>query len=224
MYYWAEADTTIIDGGINSYTHVFQTYQNCDSIVTLTVEIDVPYQATLDIKGYYGDRIIMINRNQINDIPGWHLDSLDTEHPELVEWYRIEASGDTTFLGTGYYYTLPSGDPLPAGVYFAEINLPAVGESCGASGKTELYPITASAGAPALMPSYAQPGEDIRVVNLDPMEETIIRVYTAEGALQATYKAHGETTYPIKAAFEQGFYIVELSNSSMKSTLRYIVK
>ena len=224
MYYWAEADTTIIDGGINSYTHVFQTYQNCDSIVTLTVEIDVPYQATLDIKGYYGDRIIMINRNQINAIPGWHLDSLDTEHPELVEWYRIEASGDTTFLGTGYYYTLPSGDPLPAGVYYAEINLPAVGESCGAIGKTILYTITASAGAPALMPSYAQPGEDIRVVNLDPMEETIIRVYTAEGALQATYKAHGETTYPIKAAFEQGFYIVELSNSSMKSTLRYIVK
>ncbi len=224
MYYWAEADTTIIDGGINSYTHVFQTYQNCDSIVTLTVEIDVPYETTLDIKGYYGDRIIMINRNQINEIPGWHLDSLDTEHPELVEWYRIEASGDTTFLGTGYYYTLPSGDPLPAGVYFAEINLPAVGESCGAIGKTILYTITASAGAPALMPSYAQPGEDIRVVNLDPMEETIIRVYTAEGALQATYKAHGETTYPIKAAFEQGFYIVELSNSSMKSTLRYIVK
>ncbi len=224
MYYWAEADTTIIDGGINSYTHVFQTYQNCDSIVTLTVEIDVPYETTLDIKGYYGDRIIMINRNQINAIPGWHLDSLDTEHPELVEWYRIEASGDTTFLGTGYYYTLPSGDPLPAGVYFAEINLPAIGESCGAIGKTILYTITASAGAPALMPSYAQPGEDIRVVNLDPMEETIIRVYTAEGALQATYKAHGETTYPIKAAFEQGFYIVELSNSSMKSTLRYIVK
>jgi hypothetical protein len=40
----------------------------------------------------------------------------------------------------------------------------------------------------------------------------------------STYTVQGESTYTITAARENGFYLVELINDSMKSTLRYIVK
>jgi hypothetical protein len=219
-------DTTIIDGGTNTYRHKFINQYGCDSIVDLTVTIKVPYETTLDLKAYYGDRIIMINRNQINAISAeWQLDSLGLEHPEYVEWYYISPAGDTTYLDNGYYYTLESGDPLPAGQYFAKIDLPAVASNpCGALGQTIVYTVTGSAAAPALVPSLARPGEEVHVINLDPTQETMIRVYTTEGLLHASYKAYGETSYTIKAANDHGFYLVELSNESMKTTLRYIVK
>ena len=226
LYEWKEADTTIIDGGTNTYRHVFTNQYGCDSVVDLTVTINVPYQATLSLKAYYGDRIIMINRNEINAISAeWQLDSLGLEHPEYVEWYYISAAGDTSYLDNGYYYTLASGEPLPAGQYFAKIDIPAVASNpCGALGQTIVYTVTGAAAAPALVPSLARPGEEVHVINLDPTQETIIRVYTTEGLLHASYKAFGETSYTIKAANDHGFYLVELSNDSMKTTLRYIVK
>ena len=230
MYQWKDEaqgfDTLITTTG--KYTHVFTTALGCDSTVTIDATIKgSSYVDDLDIKAYYGNRIIMINRNQINALDGWvDLDSLDTEQGKYVEWYRIEASGDTTFLGTGYYYTLPTGDPLPAGDYYAYIDLPhSAGAECGSVGKTKVLPIAAAAtAAPALVPSLARPGEDIQVINLDPEVETVIRIYTAEGLLHKTYTSYGETTFTIKAANDNGFYIVELSADSMKSTLRYIVK
>ncbi len=228
MYTWADAtqafDTLITTTG--TYTHVFNTVHGCDSTVTLNVTINTPYLTTLSVKHYYGDRIIMIDRNEINAIPGWHLDSLDTEHPEYVTWYEIDPSGNEKQVATGYYYTLPTGEPLPTGyTYYAVVNIPAsTGATCGAQGTTEHYTIPAHAAAPALVPTLARPGENIRVLNLDPETETTIRIYTAEGILQATYTVQGEQTYTIQAARENGFYLVELSNDSMKSTLRYIVK
>jgi hypothetical protein len=172
LYEWKEADTTIIDGGTNTYRHVFTNQYGCDSVVDLTVTINVPYQATLSLKAYYGDRIIMINRNEINAISAeWQLDSLGLEHPEYVEWYYISAAGDTSYLDNGYYYTLASGEPLPAGQYFAKIDLPAVASNpCGAMGQTIVYTVTGAAAAPALVPSRARAGEEVQVINLDPTQ------------------------------------------------------
>ena len=228
MYQWKDEaqgfDTLITTTG--KYTHVFTTALGCDSTVTIDATIDIPYLTTLSIKSYYGDRIIMIDRNEINAIPGWHLDSLDIDHPEYVEWHEIDLAGIDTVVATGYYYTLPNGDPLPSGyTYYAVVNIPAsVAATCGALGTTAQYTVPAHAAAPALVPSLARPGEDIQVINLDPEVETIIRIYTAEGLLHKTYTSYGETTFTIKAANDNGFYIVELSADSMKSTLRYIVK
>jgi hypothetical protein len=201
-------------------------------VVTIKVTINgTPYVDTLEVKAYYGYRVIMINRNQINDMPGWaDLDSLDIDHPEYVTWYQmLGATPDITTdkkVATGYYYTLPNGEPLPAGnQYYAYIDIPAsVGATCGSIGITEVITIGSPAAAPALVPSLAKPGEDIQVINLDPTVETLIRIYTAEGLLQKTYKAYGDTSFTIKAAGDFGFYLVELSNESLKSTLRYIVK
>ena len=70
----------------------------------------------------------------------------------------------------------------------------------------------------------ARPGEDIKVINLDPKDETTIRIYSAEGVLQRTFTARDAETFVFRAEYGNGFYLVELSSDSMKSTLRYIVK
>ena len=223
LFYWAEADTTIITSG--TYTHVFSTVHGCDSTVTCNVTINVPYQSSLSLVHKFGDRLIMIDRNEINAMPGWYLDSLDIEHPEYVTWYEIDPAGNERVCGTGYYYNLASGEPLPTGyTYYAVVNIPGSGVSCGAQGTTVQYTIPTHAAAPALVPTLARPGENIRVINLDPETETTVRIYTAEGVLMGTYTVQGESTYTITAARENGFYLVELVNDSMKSTLRYIVK
>jgi uncharacterized protein YegP (UPF0339 family) len=221
---WKSADTLITTSG--TYTHVFRTVHGCDSVVTVKVTISVPYAATLSLVHKFGNRLLMINRNEINSLwSNFQLDSLDTDHPEYVKWYQIDLAGDTTFVGDGYYYTLDSGEPLPTGyTYYAEVNIPASGGNCGAEGKTATYTIPAPAGAPALMPSLARPGEDIKVINLDPEAETTIRIFTAEGSLQNVYTVSGQEIFMIKTAYGQGFYLVEVSADSMKSTLRYIVK
>jgi hypothetical protein len=74
------------------------------------------------------------------------------------------------------------------------------------------------------MPSLARPGEDIKVVNLDPESETAIRIFSADGLLQRVYSTSGEETFTIKAADNNGIYMVELVSDSMRTTLRYIVK
>ena len=220
MYVWHGVRYT--ETGI--YYDTLTTVDNCDSICKLDLTITLPYQDTLTLEHYYGDRIIMINRNEINAL-GWKLDSLDLDHPEYVKWYRINAPGDTTFLDNGYYYTTSNGDPLPAGTYYAVISIaPTSGARCGAKGTTEEYVIKGAAPAPALMPSLARPGEDIRIINLDPTVKTDVRIFSAEGLMQSTFTVTGEESFIFKAGGTTGFYLVELYNEGMKSTLRYIVK
>ena len=223
-YYWAFADSTIITSG--TYTHTGATVAGCDSTVTINVTIDVPYETSLSLVHKYGNRLIMINRNEINAIPGWQLDSLDIEHPEYVIWHEIDLNGNDKEVGQGYYYNLASGEPLPTGyTYYAVVEIPATaGAVCGAKGETEHYTIPAPAGVPALVPSLARPGEEIRIINLDPETSTMVRIYSADGVLQGQYTVSGQETFAIKAADADGFYMVELRSENLQTTLRYIVK
>ena len=225
MYRWKtpDIDTLITTTGL--YQHMFQTIHGCDSLVKLDVTIHVPYLTTLDLIHKFGDRLLMINRNQINKIDGWQLDSLDVDHPEYVSWYKENPAGEDEFLTYGYSYSMPNGDPIPAGTYYAVVNIPAKGGNCGAIGTTEHYTVKGTSQAPELVPTLARPGEEITVLNLNPDAQTIIRIYSAEGIIQTTYTSVGSSVFRMPAADGHGFYLVEIvSEDEMKSTLRYIVK
>ena len=215
-------DSTIVNDTV-------QTDYDCDSIITTHhIHITHPVIKTLSLIKKYGDRIFMINRNEINDSTAIYLD-LETDQDKVV-WYVEDPAGDKPVGITGYYLTNPdaskNGKYIQQGKkYYAKIEIPGDSVNCGYMAETvhKMAGETPSS-APAIRPSLARPGEDIQVLNLNPEETTTIRVYTSEGLIQGTYTAHGEETFAIKAANEHGFYLVELRSESDQSTLRYIVK
>ena len=139
-----------------------------------------------------------------------------------VEWFN--AKDPEHPVAEGYSYNNPDGSPL-VGTFYAVITV-TTDADCGFYGRTQdlVLGATASGVAPALAPSIVMPGEDIKVTNLDPEKETLIRIYTTEGLIQHTYNVRGQETFTIKAANAHGFYLVELLTGDEKSTLRYIVK
>ena len=224
FYEWTLSDgfdTICYDGG--TYMHKIDGGEfDCDTVVTLNLIIGGKYSTTLKMYSKYGDRLLMIDRRDINEnMPGWRLEEDDTN---LVQWYK-ESTPKDIFLGYGFYFTKSDGSVLDAGTYYAVVELPASESAkCGAHGETNHYVVKGANNAPALMPSLARPGEDIRVVNLNPEEQTTIRIYTAEGLNKGTYTVRGEESFILKAGYEHGFYLVEIVSESDKSTLRYIVK
>ena len=203
---------TIIGGAANG----------CDSIISFNINISNPVEKRFELRNKFG-KILMIHRDTLLD-NGWTVDQLPEEAPDgLVTWTVDGKSLDANYNDKGYYISYKNGGLLPAGKYKAVVKTEPDG--CGLMAEAELkITASASAPAPALVPSLAKPGEDIRVINLDPTQSTTIRIYTTEGLLKNTYTVSGEETFTIKAADEHGFYLVELSSDSMKSTLRYIVK
>ena len=190
--------------------------------VTLNLTITNKVVNTLVVDNKY-DRILMVDRQQLLDL-GWTVDELPEFAPVgLVKWFFNDAEiSDPKYNNKGYYLTYENGEYLPNGKYKAVVDLDPNG--CGKKAQGEATLNHAAAAAPALMPTLAQPGEDIKVLNLDPEQTTIIRIYTSDGLIQGTYTATGAETYTIKAAADHGFYMVELSNEGLKTTLRYIVK
>ena len=192
------------------------------TIYTLNLTITHKVVNTLVLDNKF-DRILMIDRQQLLDL-GWTVDELPEFAPVgLVKWFFNDAElSDPKYNNKGYYLTYEKGDYLPNGKYSAVVDLDP--EGCGKKAQGEVTLNHAAAAAPALMPTLAQPGEDIKVLNLDPEQTTIIRVYTTEGLIQGTYTTTGVETFIIKAAADHGFYMVELSNEGLNTTLRYIVK
>ena len=197
-----------------------------DSILYLNLTITNPAKMDLPYEVLYGNRLLVINRNKINLIPGWEniLDSIYAPGGNVtVQWFNAN-DPSTPLKNPDYYYNNPDGSPL-VGTFYAVITVDN-GTTCGLYGRTPdiVLGSVASGLAPVLAPSIVMPGEDIKVLNLDPEKETVIRVFTTEGLLQRTYNARGEETFTIKAANDHGFYLVELTSGEDKSTLRYIVK
>jgi len=212
------------------YTFTGKTVAGCDSTVTVHATINNPQVDILPAVAKYNKRLLVIDRKKINLMSGWEGVLEDSvSQNDLVTWFELKgATPDITAddsVGCGYYYHKADLKPL-TGKYYAYIKVPAKSAGdCPTIGTTVVLDCTPAASvAPALQPSLARPGEDIRIMNLDPEEETTIRVYTTEGLLQGTYTASGEETFTIKAANDHGFYLVEISNDSQNSTLRYIVK
>ncbi len=221
-YKWDANDSTYILSTLDSVNYPLAN--GCDSLAYLNLTINNPLQVELKASQKYGNSLLMINRKDIVEKTGWTIDENAANGP-TVNWYRLDSKTDNTpdLVGTGYYLTVKEGGPLPVGFYYAEIIIED-GE-CDKIGRTKLLDCTAApAGAPALVPSIVRPDEIITVINLDPEQETVIRVYTTEGFMVNSTTVSGEQTAQFKAASENGYYLVELISNSVKSTLRYIVK
>ena len=195
----------------------------------MDLQLKTPAIYELEAVAAYNNRLLMINRFSINETTGWALDSLGAlgVAPE-VKWYRADDIEETNKqpAGIGYYLTNDNpAEPL-VGVYWAEIEVETGDDVCDKQyGYTKkIVCVPSNNAAPALMPSLVRPGEEIRLVNLDPEKETRVRIYTTEGMLHSSYTVHGEDNFTIKAAAEHGFYLVEVTGEGIKSTLRYIVK
>ena len=226
-YYWKANGETYYKDTLVKYMDTTDT-DACDTIYWLKIDsVGNPTRVKLKLISKYGDRLLMIDRLEVNSIKGWNLD-IETDR-DLVKWYRIEANDSVTYLKSDYYLTNPNGEKngiyiQPNRRYFATIEIPIAEKNCGLKAQTDTVKIGGAAAAPALMPSLARPGETIRVINLNPEENTTIRVYTTEGLVQSTYAVKGEEYFDIQAAKDHGFYLVELRSESDQSTLRYIVK
>ena len=195
------------------------TNSKCDSVSYLNLTIGNPLVQNLEAVSKYGNRLLMVNLNTINATTSWNLDAVTGA--QYVKWYQV-ADPEDVQVGEGYYLTKEDGEPF-VGEYYAIISIPSENE-CGLLGYTNHLVCEAPAAAPMLMPSMARPEETITIYNLDPMKETIIRVYTTEGLMVSNYTVSGQETFQITANAENGFYLVELNSEDMKSTLRYIVK
>jgi hypothetical protein len=195
------------------------TNSKCDSVSYLNLTIGNPLVQNLEAVSKYGNRLLMVNLNTINTTTSWNLDAVTGA--QYVKWYQV-ADPEDVQVGEGYYLTKEDGEPF-VGEYYAIISIPSDNE-CGLLGYTNHLVCEAPAAAPMLMPSMARPEETITIYNLDPMKETIIRVYTTEGLMVSSYTVSGQETFQITANAENGFYLVELNSEDMKSTLRYIVK
>jgi len=232
VYVWKQTNKAYNKTGY--YNDTIRTKDGaCDSIImTLDLQINTPAVFELDAVAMYGNRLLMINRNTINQKTGWNLEDLDALGVNKdVVWYRAENMADVNPkvypTKTGYYVVNNDnlGAPLQ-GIFWAVITVPAtVAGSCPQMGYTKKLDCTkVVGGAPAIIPNLVRPGEQMRIVNLDPEQETTIRVFTTEGLIQHSYVVSGEESFVINAANEHGFYLVELRNGEFQSTLRYIVK
>ena len=193
-----------------------------DSIVYLSLKLTNPATMDLIAIAKYGNRLLLINRHDFLK-KGFETEPIYAPGGAVkVEWFN--AKDPEHPVAEGYSYNNPDGSPL-VGTFYAVITV-TTDADCGFYGRTQdlVLGATASGVAPALAPSIVMPGEDIKVTNLDPEKETLIRIYTTEGLIQHTYNVRGQETFTIKAANAHGFYLVELLTGDEKSTLRYIVK
>ena len=210
-------DSTYKNNAFDSIMPPIPLLNGCDSIPYLELTILHPLVDTLPAVTKYGNRLLMVHKNQIDSLM-----SIDLQE-EHVTWYQVVAGAEDPEVGNGFYIT-NDGEPL-IGEYYAIIRIPIDSvDSCGLLGYTNILVCEAPDTGPELMPSYARPEEQIRIIHLDPNAETLIRVYTAEGIMLADHTVTGVSTYMMQAAKECGYYLVEVRTSQQKTTLRYIVK
>ena len=79
-----------------------------------------------------------------------------------------------------------TGKPL-TGSYYAVIEIEDE-SGCKKIGRTVIVNCDNATGAPELIPTLAQPAEQMRLTNLNPEQETTIRVFSTSGRLLNQYK------------------------------------
>ena len=226
-FHWDLNDSTYAVSTEDDYEEILPN--GCKKITHLKLTVLSPVASDLVAVGKFGKEdgtntlMVVISRPSITEkmggietpifyVPGSKL---------VIKWYK---EGVAESVGEGYYFNNPDGSPLD-GTFYAVVEVND-GTDCGKIGRTNnvVCKPAAPKAMPALVPNYVMPGENMKVINLDPTTETLIRVFSSDGLLRNTFKVRGQETFNLKAAADHGFYLVELYNEEMNTTLRYIVK
>ena len=218
------------------HTLTLQNENGCDYQATLHLHIPDPENFVdydqIPAESKYGGRMMVINLNAIDSIFGWRPAEGD------VKWFKVVGEVDNAFdalnnLGdpaeldelvhTGYYHTALDGSVMPDS-YYALIVHEMVSGECQEILRTTVLSSGAAVQAPQLVPTIAEPNDQLRILNLNPSNVTEVRVFNTSGELIENYTASEATEFVFKAATMQGYYMVEVQSENDKVTLRYIVK
>lgn len=230
---WSPISTDALAGNISEITVRYSITTDCGIALgePIVVSVQMPdpsnteAMANLPAVSKFNHYLLMINLNAIQNDLGWTLSEED------VTWYQVAGESDATHpedtekdieVGKGFYYT--TGEMLNGQYYALIAHHQTSASDCAETAATTILVCTASAAAPALQPTMASPEQDIYVLNLNPLMQTEIRVYDVEGNLLNTYTSTEAEQFIIRAASQQGYYIVDVQTDEQKTTLRYIVK
>ena len=230
---WSPISPDALAGNISEITVRYSITTDCGIALgePIVVSVQMPdpsnteAMANLPAVSKFNHYLLMINLNAIQNDLGWTLSEED------VTWYQVAGESDATHpedtekdieVGKGFYYT--TGEMLNGEYYALIAHHQTSASDCAETAATTILVCTASAAAPALQPTMASPEQDIYVLNLNPLMQTEIRVYDVEGNLLNTYTSTEAEQFIIRAASQQGYYIVDVQTDEQKTTLRYIVK
>ncbi|MBR6508764.1 MAG: hypothetical protein IKT19_04475 [Paludibacteraceae bacterium] len=201
--------TRYVKSGV--YYDSLQTIAGCDSVYKLTLTLNYDQHVELPAVAKYGNLIVLIDKHKIDSILDWEYAEED------VVWYKV---GLITPIAYGYYYA--TGKPL-SGSYYAVIEKEDE-TGCARVATTVIVNCDVETNGPKLVPTLAQPAEQMQLQGLDPNQTTTVRVFSTEGRLLNQYVVTNESTFLMPAQKESGFYMVEVLTDEIKLTLRYIVK
>ena len=201
--------TRYVKSGV--YYDSLYTVAGCDSVFKLDLTLNYDQQVELPAVAKYGNLIVLIDKHKIDSILDWEYTEED------VVWYKV---GQVPPIAYGYYYA--TGKPL-TGTYYAVIEKEDE-TGCARVATTILVNCDVETNAPKLVPTLAQPAEQMQLQGLNPDKTTVVRVFSTEGRLLNQYTVTNESTFLMPAQKESGFYMVEVLTEDIKTTLRYIVK
>lgn len=174
------------------------------------------------------DWLLMVNVSAIYGM-GYYIS------PANVTWYRVVGEpddmhnafpqDDQVVIRGSYYLTLAK-NLQNTGNYYAVVDVSnAQGMLCDGLMRTVIINYSNGGKVPqlSLLPNYASPGQQIKLIGLNPNEETIVQVFSATGQLVRTFVCE-DTQLVFPAEYIAGCYQVKVSSPSINQVLKYLVR
>ena len=156
---------------------------------------------------------------------------------EKVCWYRVQGepdsldgseTGDDIKCATGYYLTIDRALP-GTGDYYAVVDVSdnPTPQLCNNLMRSEIVHYSSEEGTdrrvPVLVPTYAHPGEQLRLYHLNPMGETTVSVTDITGRVICEITSENTSQVLLQAANTPGNYQVVVSHNGERIVIRYTV-
>lgn len=211
------------DGDTNA-TRVIQVNEDCHYIAYIAP--DCENYANLPVLALY-DWLIMLDVRSIHEM-GY------TFAENNVTWYRVVGEPDQLnddyyqddeMVTKGYYLTIDRNFKN-TGDYYAVVDVSNSGNlPCFGSMRTVIVHYAGSSPKQhlALLPTNVYAGQQIRIIGLNPNEQSTISVYDMVGKLLSTTTIREASTYYFNACTGAGCYNVVIQSPTGTTTLRYLV-